>query len=165
MRAANIVNGTISVGLTMSVFPTTADNIYSAFHIRDDVRKFLQVRSQEDVGISHDWPRGIELCGDHEKLSRKKQDPREDCNIGKLGSIAAQKVLGQLRHAYWLSSHLHTKYAAIVEHETRAMKNSTPIDDIGALQKDKKVVDAEEVEDNTSVTIEFYSPNVTVHCL
>jgi lariat debranching enzyme len=83
----------------MSVFPTTADNIYSAFHIRDDVRRFLQVRSQEDVGISHDWPGGIELCGDHEKLSRKKQGSREDCNIGKLGSIAAQKVLGQLRPA------------------------------------------------------------------
>jgi lariat debranching enzyme len=89
----------------------------SIFHVRElDVRKMLSVRTQVDIGLSHDWPQGVEWKGDYRELFRKKDRFEADANDGRLGSIAARQCLDRLRPGHWFSAHLHVKYAAIVRH-------------------------------------------------
>ena len=96
--------------------PFSADDLKSVYHVREwDVRKLLQVRRQVDVGISHDWPRGVEWKGDWKGLFRKKQGFEEDARTGKLGSEAARKVMRRLRPRWWFSAHLHVKFAGVVK--------------------------------------------------
>ncbi|KAG0153658.1 hypothetical protein PDIDSM_2312 [Penicillium digitatum] len=83
--------------------PYNRDDVSSIYHIRElDVRKLLQVRTQIDIGLSHDWPKGIEKLGDYGTLFRK--------------NFAAREALNHLRPAYWLSAHLHVRYTAKVSH-------------------------------------------------
>jgi lariat debranching enzyme len=97
--------------------PYNNDDVQSIYHARElDVRKLLQIRTQVDLGLSHDWPSRVELCGDHETLFAKKHGFREDSNNGRLGSIAARFVLNRLRPAFWFSAHLHVKFNAVVQH-------------------------------------------------
>lgn len=97
--------------------PFNGDDIQSIYHVRElDVRKLLQIRTQVDVGLSHDWPRQVELNGDYNALFRGKKGFREDSAEGKLGNVAAKYVLDRLRPAYWFSSHLHVKYEAVIQH-------------------------------------------------
>lgn len=87
----------------------------SAYHVREwDIRKLLQVKSQVDVGISHDWPRGIEWKGDSKWLFQRKQGFETDALTGKLGSEGARQMLRRLRPKWWFSAHLHVKYAAAI---------------------------------------------------
>ncbi|KAL9079552.1 MAG: hypothetical protein Q9157_001549 [Trypethelium eluteriae] len=95
--------------------PFNEDDIKSIYHIRElDIRKLLQLQTQVDIGISHDWPQGIEWKGNWKQLFRKKKDFEADARDGRLGSVAAKLVLDRLRPAYWFSAHLHIKYSAIV---------------------------------------------------
>ena len=104
--------------------PYNQDDVRSAYHVREyDVRKLLQVSSQVDVGMSHDWPNGIEWLGDYQWLFRKKDLFEKDAREGKLGSIAARGVLQELKPPYWFSAHLHIKYAAIVDHNAAWPEN------------------------------------------
>ncbi|GFF42048.1 lariat debranching enzyme [Aspergillus udagawae] len=97
--------------------PYNNDDVQSIYHVRElDVRKLLQIRTQVDLGLSHDWPNQVELCGDYETLFAKKHGFREDSNSGRLGSIAARFVLDRLRPAFWFSAHLHVKFDAVVQH-------------------------------------------------
>ncbi|KGO76328.1 Lariat debranching enzyme, C-terminal [Penicillium italicum] len=97
--------------------PYNRDDVSSVYHIRElDVRKLLQVRTQIDVGLSHDWPKGVEKLGDYGTLFRKKSGFKADSDSGKLGSVAAREALNHLRPAYWLSAHLHVRYTAKVLH-------------------------------------------------
>ncbi|GCB20207.1 lariat debranching enzyme [Aspergillus awamori] len=97
--------------------PYNSDDVQSIYHIRElDVRKLLQIRTQVDLGLSHDWPKQVERSGDFETLFRKKLGFREDSQNGRLGSMAAKHVLDRLRPAYWFSAHLHVKFAALVQH-------------------------------------------------
>ena len=94
--------------------PFSADDVKSVYHVREwDVRQLLQIRRQVDVGISHDWPRGIEWKGNWKTLFRQKQGFEEDARTGKLGSEAAKKVMQRLRPKWWFSAHLHVKFAAV----------------------------------------------------
>jgi lariat debranching enzyme len=103
--------------------PYNGDDLHSIHHIRElDVRKLLQIRTQVDIGLSHDWPRGIENYGNHQELFRKKRGFREDSEHGKLGNVAARDVLDRLRPAYWFSAHLHVKFAATVPHDGVTLK-------------------------------------------
>lgn len=97
--------------------PYSPDDVKSIYHVREwDVRKLLLLRSQVDVGMSHDWPQGVEWCGDWKRLFREKRGFEEDARSGKLGSVAAKQVMQRLRPKYWFSAHLHCKFAAVVEH-------------------------------------------------
>jgi Calcineurin-like phosphoesterase. len=98
--------------------PYSRDDVSSIYHIREvDVRKLLQVRTQIDIGLSHDWPKGVEKLGDFGTLFRKKSGFKADSDAGKLGSVAARQALNHLRPAYWLSAHLHVRYTANVPHD------------------------------------------------
>ncbi|GAB1208377.1 hypothetical protein APSETT445_007125 [Aspergillus pseudonomiae] len=97
--------------------PYNRDEIQSIYHVRElDVRKLLQIRTQVDLGLSHDWPKQIENYGDYNTLFRIKKGFRQDSETGKLGNSAAKFVLDRLRPAHWFSAHLHVRFAATVEH-------------------------------------------------
>ncbi|QUC23804.1 uncharacterized protein UV8b_08045 [Ustilaginoidea virens] len=98
--------------------PFSPDDVKSFYHVREiDVRKLLLLRTQVDVGISHDWPRHIEKHGDSAWLFRKKPDFKLESQNGQLGSVAAELVMNRLRPPYWFSAHLHVKYAALKRHQ------------------------------------------------
>ncbi|KAK5199709.1 lariat debranching enzyme [Exophiala xenobiotica] len=98
--------------------PYNREETGSIYHVRElDVRKLMALRSQVDIGLSHDWPQGIEMHGDYEWLFRNKKGFGEDSKNGKLGSVAARKCLDRLRPPYWFSAHLHTKFTAILNHD------------------------------------------------
>lgn len=97
--------------------PYNEDDLKSIYHVREiDSRRLLQLRSQVDIGVSHDWPQGVEMCGDFEDLFKRKAYFRRDAENGQLGSVAARDVLKWLRPFHWFSAHLHCRYAAIVKH-------------------------------------------------
>ncbi|KKF92266.1 Lariat debranching enzyme [Ceratocystis platani] len=51
--------------------PFNSDDVKSFYHVREiDVRRLLLMRTQVDVGLSHDWPRGIEWNGNANQLFR-----------------------------------------------------------------------------------------------
>ncbi|ORY13743.1 lariat debranching enzyme, C-terminal domain-domain-containing protein [Clohesyomyces aquaticus] len=106
--------------------PYNDDDIRSIYHVRElDTRKLLQIRSPIDIGVSHDWPRGMEWKGNHRQLFNFKKHFEEDARKGQLGSVAATKVLERLRPAYWFSAHMHARYSALWHHEDPA--DATPI--------------------------------------
>lgn len=97
--------------------PYNESESVSIFHVRElDVRKILSVRTQVDVGLSHDWPQGVEWKGDYKWLFQMKDRFEADANSGKLGSVAARQCLDRLRPSHWFSAHLHIKYPAVVQH-------------------------------------------------
>lgn len=98
--------------------PYNRDDVHSVYHVRElDVRKLLQLRTQVDLGLSHDWPKGVEHAGNAEALFRAKRGFREDSESGKLGNLAAKQVLDRLRPRYWFSAHLHVRFNASISHE------------------------------------------------
>lgn len=107
--------------------PYNGEDVQSIYHTREvDIRKLLQVRTQVDVGLSHDWPRAIEKSGDQGDLFRKKKHLREDSVHGRLGSQAAGEVLDRLRPRYWFSAHLHTRFALTKGHDGTALRKTPP---------------------------------------
>ncbi|OQV03034.1 hypothetical protein CLAIMM_08134 [Cladophialophora immunda] len=98
--------------------PYNQEDMNTIYHVRElDVRKLLSLRSQVDIGLSHDWPQGVEYHGDYKWLFRKRRDFETDSSAGKLGSVAARQCLDRLRPPYWFSAHLHTKFAAMFSHD------------------------------------------------
>lgn len=98
--------------------PFSPNDVKTFYHVREiDVRKLLQVRGQVDVGLSHDWPRGIERHGDAARLFRMKPYFEQESHDGSLGNPAAEYVMDRLRPAYWFSAHLHCKFSAIKKYE------------------------------------------------
>lgn len=97
--------------------PYNRDDEKSIYHVRElDVRKLLQVRTQVDVGISHDWPRGIEWQGNWKALFTQKKAFEADARAGALGSSAARYVMDRLRPTHWFSAHMHCKFTAVVNY-------------------------------------------------
>lgn len=94
--------------------PFSRDDIKSFYHVREfDVRRLLQIKEQVDVGLSHDWPRGIEKHGDVQQLYRTRPMWKEESLDGSLGSPAAEYVMDRLRPPLWFSAHMHWKFAAV----------------------------------------------------
>ncbi|PSK42069.1 hypothetical protein B9Z65_3983 [Elsinoe australis] len=131
--------------------PYNGDDVKSVYHTREvDVRKLLAVSTQVDVGVSHDWPKGIEWEGDHVKLFRKKDHLEQDAREGRLGNTAAKLVMDRLRPRYWYSAHLHVKFSAVVRHEgakaeSKAEKASAATN--GAADKNADEIDLDMDED------------------
>lgn len=97
--------------------PYSQDDIKSIYHVRElDVRKLVQIRTQVDVGVSHDWPRGVEWMGDWKALFAKKDLFEADARAGTLGNLAAKNTLDRLRPPHWFAAHMHCKFAALVKH-------------------------------------------------
>ena len=118
--------------------PFNGPNLKSIYHVRElDVRKLLQVGTQVDVGISHDWPQGVEWKGDWEYLFKIKRHFERDARSGALGSVAAKQVLDRLRPKFWFSAHLHCKYAAIVDHQNRSATQAGPSQTHDAFESKK----------------------------
>jgi lariat debranching enzyme len=93
--------------------PYNDDDMNSIYHIREfDVRKLLQIRTQVDVAISHDWPNAVEKHGDERHLFRLKPYFEQESKNGTLGSHAAAYVMDRLRPSYWFAAHMHCKFAA-----------------------------------------------------
>ena len=135
--------------------PYNADEVKSLYHVRElDVRKLLLVRSQVGIGISHDWPRGIEWKGDYKSLFRQKDLFEADAKAGTLGSSAAKYVMDRLRPPHWFAAHLHCKFAALVNYddETKSTPQADPLADTSAKAKfdgTKKVNEIElDINDN-----------------
>lgn len=98
--------------------PYNEDDIRSIYAVREfDTRKLLQIRTQVDIGLSHDWPRGVEWKGNHRQLFKFKPYFEQEAKDGSLGSAAATEVLERLRPRYWFSAHMHAKYSAVWEHK------------------------------------------------
>jgi len=94
--------------------PFSEDDVKTSFHQRElDTRKLLQIRTQIDIGLSHDWPRNIENYGNKRQLFQFKPHFEPDSENGTLGSVAANKIMEHLRPRYWFASHMHCKFAAL----------------------------------------------------
>ncbi|KAK3829388.1 MAG: DBR1-domain-containing protein [Benniella sp.] len=100
----------------------------SVYHVRNyDIYKMLQVKEAMDVFLSHDWPLGIEQCGDTRALLRAKKHFAREVNTNTLGSPAYEEVLQALRPAHWFSAHLHVRFTAVVrwdQHASRQQQSS-----------------------------------------
>ncbi|KAI5655100.1 hypothetical protein M9H77_32287 [Catharanthus roseus] len=97
--------------------PYNERDIRSIYHVREyDVQKLMQVEGPIDIFLSHDWPIGITDHGDLRKLLREKPFFEQEIKEGTLGSKPAAELLDKLKPAYWLSAHLHCKFAALVQH-------------------------------------------------
>ncbi|KAN0030503.1 hypothetical protein ACTA71_009142 [Dictyostelium dimigraforme] len=133
MGRSNVLNfGGIRIGGLSGIFkeydyqrgyfetkPFSDDHLRSVYHIRElDVFKFMQIGDPTlDIIISHDWPMGIINYGDRNVLMRYKKDLISDSDKGELGNPATMATLKHLKPKFWFSAHLHTKFAALVEHE------------------------------------------------
>ncbi|ROV89094.1 hypothetical protein VMCG_09874 [Cytospora schulzeri] len=115
--------------------PFGRDDIKSFYHVRElDVRKLLQVREQVDVGLSHDWPRGVEKLGDVQQLYRLRPMWKEESLEGSLGSPAAEYVMDRLRPAYWFSAHMHWKFAAVKTYPPPGVEAGSVASVVGTTQ-------------------------------
>jgi lariat debranching enzyme len=102
--------------------PMNGSDIQSIYHVRElDVRKLLQIRSQVDIGLSHDWPRAIEKHGNFRRLFNQKRGFEEDSLNGTLGNQAAREVFDYLRPSFWFSAHLHVRFTAEVQHNKTSL--------------------------------------------
>ncbi|KAL8713061.1 MAG: hypothetical protein Q9220_002921 [cf. Caloplaca sp. 1 TL-2023] len=97
--------------------PYGPDEVKSIYHVRElDVRKLRQLRTQIDIGISHDWPKGVEWKGNWQQLFRFKPHFEADAKSDRLGSQAAKDVMDRLRPKWWFAAHLHCKFSAITHY-------------------------------------------------
>ena len=131
--------------------PYDKDDLKSVYHVRElDVRKLLQIRTPVDLGLSHDWPRGIEWMGNWKALFKQKEHFEPDARDGTLGSAAARYVMDRLRPRHWFSAHLHCKFTARVAHAVHTSedqgKEVTPLHHPSTSHNQASVRNADEID-------------------
>ncbi|XP_068101165.1 lariat debranching enzyme [Hyperolius riggenbachi] len=100
--------------------PYNRETIRSAYHVRNiEVFKLKQLKEPMEVFMSHDWPRSIYHYGNKNQLLKKKDFFRQEVENNTLGSPAAAELLHHLQPSYWFSAHLHVKFAAFMQHQTK----------------------------------------------
>ena len=78
--------------------PYSGHAVKTAYHVREfDVFKLKQVKSEIDVFLSHDWPRGIAQFGNKHELFRKKKFLKDEIESNTLGSPPAEELLKRLK--------------------------------------------------------------------
>lgn len=116
--------------------PYDGDSLRSAYHIRNlEVHRLLKIRQHMDIFLSHDWPVGIAHHGDKQALIRHKPYLADEIENFTLGSLPARELLDTLQPDYWFSAHLHTKFAAVVQHPSPRPHNASGITKFLALSK------------------------------
>ena len=150
--------------------PYSRDTVKSIYHVRElDVSKLLLVKTQVDIGISHDWPRGVEWKGNWQQLFRFKRHFEEDARNGQLGSLAAKWVMDRLRPPHWFAAHLHCKYAAVVRYGEDSSSNTEPKPTISTAsdKEPEKVTNIDEIDidgdDGDSPSVRAGQPFDKVH--
>lgn len=123
--------------------PYNNDDVRSIYHVRElDTRKLLQLRSQVDIGLSHDWPKGMEWKGDYAQLFRFKPYFEQDAKNGQLGSVAATTVLERLRPRYWFSAHMHARFTATWQHDEGVeLPTNEPVEAVAPITTNKDETD------------------------
>jgi lariat debranching enzyme len=107
--------------------PYNQDDIRSIYHVRElDIRKLLQLKTQVDIGISHDWPKAVEKHGNARALFNMKPDFEQESKDGTLGNTAAAYVMDRLRPPYWFAAHMHCKFAATKVYEDAQKPKDQP---------------------------------------
>ncbi|KAL8943028.1 MAG: hypothetical protein Q9216_001316 [Gyalolechia sp. 2 TL-2023] len=128
--------------------PYGPNELRSIYHVRElDVRKLLQIRSQVDVGMSHDWPWKVEWKGDWKQLFRFKPHFQSDAKSGRLGSPAAKYVMDRLRPKWWFAAHLHCKFSAVVNYDLKgdSHSNETPLRGLESLDDTSGAENTDEI--------------------
>ncbi|XP_068202026.1 uncharacterized protein ldbr [Palaemon carinicauda] len=98
--------------------PYSADTTRSVYHVRNlEVFRLKQLSGDNDIFISHDWPRGIYQHGPKERLLKFKKHFRKEIMSNTLGSRPAEELLKKLQPKFWFSGHLHIKFAALLKHQ------------------------------------------------
>lgn len=108
--------------------PYNAGSVRSAYHTRcfDTFRLHLLNRTPNNyppaIVLSHDWPNTIEQHGDVRWLMQKKSFFKDEIRSECLGSPPLMDLLRDLRPQYWLSAHLHVRFAALVKHDGQSTR-------------------------------------------
>ncbi|KAI7877791.1 Metallophos-domain-containing protein [Lichtheimia hyalospora FSU 10163] len=97
-------------------YPYSYSDQRSIYHVRDyEVQKLLRIQKPVDIMISHDWPAGIERCGDLNQLLKIKPFFKNDIDRHRLGNPAHTRLLKKLKPSRWFSAHLHVRYTANID--------------------------------------------------
>ncbi|CEP02701.1 hypothetical protein PBRA_002668 [Plasmodiophora brassicae] len=110
-------------------FPLDERSMRSLYHVREyEIYRLMQISGDLDVFMSHDWPAGIAGYGDTQGLLRRKPFFRGEIASNTLGNPETMGLLMKLRPSYWLSAHLHVKFAAVVDHDDGKMTRFLSLD-------------------------------------
>lgn len=97
--------------------PYDNSTLRSVYHVRaHDVCKLSLLTPDVGICISHDWPEGIYEHGDVKKLIAQKPFFKADIQKHELGNPYGMELLKSLKPQWWLSAHLHVRFAAEVDH-------------------------------------------------
>lgn len=130
------------------------------YHVKPKNFIKLMLSGNSDIILSHDWPRKVWDSGNVSQLLRHKPFFKTDISTGKLGSPLAWEALKYLKPRYWFSLHLHTRFTALVKHQPKAKRTTSPRTEtlVQAKNSDEIYLDMENLEDTPEINVELSGP-------